>query len=90
MHKVRGNYSSCTCRSSENICSSSGGAHEKGKRDQNRMKLSLANGRLMYTFGGFFLIISAGFGPNPGYWCRVFLTLRKTLLKTLKTGAHKF
>jgi hypothetical protein len=32
MHKVRGNYSSCTCRSSKNICSSSGGAQEKGKR----------------------------------------------------------
>ncbi len=25
MHKVRGNYSSCTGRSSENICSNSGG-----------------------------------------------------------------
>jgi len=32
MHKVRGNYSSCTCRSSENICSSCGDAQEKGKR----------------------------------------------------------
>jgi hypothetical protein len=33
MHKVRGNYNSCTGRSSENICSgSSGGAQEKGKR----------------------------------------------------------
>jgi hypothetical protein len=32
MHKVQvPNYSSCTCRSSENICKSSGGAHEKGK-----------------------------------------------------------
>jgi hypothetical protein len=30
MHKVRGSYSSCTCRSSENICSSSGGPQEKG------------------------------------------------------------
>jgi hypothetical protein len=39
MHKVRGNYSSCTGRSSENICGSSGGAQEKG---QNRMKLSSA------------------------------------------------
>jgi hypothetical protein len=43
MHKDRGNYSSCTCKSSENICSSSGGAQEeKGKTGQNRMKLSLA------------------------------------------------
>jgi len=32
MHKVRGNYGSCTGRSSENICSSSGGGQEKGKR----------------------------------------------------------
>ncbi len=32
MHKVRGNYSSCTCRrSNENICSSSEGDQEKGK-----------------------------------------------------------
>jgi hypothetical protein len=63
---------------------------KKERGGQNWMKLSLANVRLMYTFGGFFFIISPGFGPNPGYWCRVFLTLRKTLLKTLKTGAHKF
>jgi hypothetical protein len=32
MHKVRGNYSNCTPRSSENICSSSGGAQENGNR----------------------------------------------------------
>jgi hypothetical protein len=38
MPKVPGNYSSCRSRSSENICSSSGGAHEKRKE---RMKLSL-------------------------------------------------
>ncbi len=31
MHEVRGNYSSPTRRSSENICSSSGGAQEQGK-----------------------------------------------------------
>jgi hypothetical protein len=32
VHKVRANYSSCTSRNSENICSSSSGsAHEKGK-----------------------------------------------------------
>ncbi len=34
MHKVRDNYSSCTCSSSENICNSSGGAEEKGKTGQ--------------------------------------------------------
>ncbi len=37
MNKVRGNYRSCTCRNSENICSSSsGGAQERG--NQNRTK----------------------------------------------------
>jgi hypothetical protein len=34
MHKVQDyNYSSFTSRSSENICSKSGGAKEKGKRE---------------------------------------------------------
>ncbi len=33
--RVETNYSSCTVRSSENICSSSGGAHEKGKTGWN-------------------------------------------------------
>ncbi len=32
MHKVWSNYNSCTCRSSENTCSSNGGVQEKGKR----------------------------------------------------------
>jgi hypothetical protein len=38
MPKGRGNYSSCTGRSSENICSSSssGGAQEKGKQDETQ------------------------------------------------------
>jgi hypothetical protein len=51
MHKVRGNYSSCTGGSSQNICSSSGGAREKEREGENRMKLSLPqkNG----TFLGF-------------------------------------
>ncbi len=35
MHKVQTNYSSCTSRSSENICSRSGGAQEKGKTGWN-------------------------------------------------------
>jgi hypothetical protein len=42
MHKVQDNYSSCTSRSCENICSSSGRAFEKGNWGQNRMELSLA------------------------------------------------
>jgi len=52
MHKVRGHYSSCTCRSSENICSSSGGAHENGNTGQNRMKLSLAQKWCISEFDG--------------------------------------
>ncbi len=35
MHKVRTNYDSCTGRSSENICVSSGGAQENGKTGWN-------------------------------------------------------
>jgi hypothetical protein len=31
MHMVTGDCGSCTCRSNEHICSSSGGAQEKGK-----------------------------------------------------------
>jgi len=86
MYKVRGNYSSCTCRSSENLCSSNGGAQEKRKdRVKTGWKLSLAQKvgaflsltpgwRLLYFCGGF-LKISPGFGPNSEYWCRVFMTL---------------
>ncbi len=67
MHKVRVNYSSCTCRSSENICSSSGGAQEKGKRgsklDETQFGtkkmvhfwVSSPPPRLIYFLAGFFL-----------------------------------
>jgi hypothetical protein len=34
----------------------------------------------MYFFGGFFLL-SLGFGPNSGYWCRVFLDLTENFTK---------
>jgi len=38
MPKVRGNYNSCTGKSSENICSSTGGAQERGgsKQDESQ------------------------------------------------------
>jgi hypothetical protein len=36
--------------------------------------------RLMYFFGGFSLI-SLSFGPNSGYWCRVFLDLTENFTK---------
>ncbi len=42
MHKVRGNYSSCTGGLSQKICSRNGGAQEKEREGQNRMKLSLS------------------------------------------------
>jgi hypothetical protein len=67
MHKVRGNCSSCTCRSSENICSSSRGALEKGKTGSkpDETQFDTKSGaflslnpphplRLMYFFAGFF------------------------------------
>jgi hypothetical protein len=34
----------------------------------------------MYFLAGFFFLISPGFGPNSGFWCCVFLTIRKTQL----------
>jgi hypothetical protein len=50
MHKVRGNYSSCTGGSSPKICSSGEGAQEKEREGQNRMKLSLPQ-KKWYIFG---------------------------------------
>jgi hypothetical protein len=35
MHKVRTHYSNCTAKSSEHICSSSGGAPKKGNTGWN-------------------------------------------------------
>jgi len=78
MHKVRGNYSSCTCGSSENICSSSGVDQEKGKKGskQDETQFGTKNGAfLSFTptlkanvfFCRFFLKISPGFGPNSGF-----------------------
>jgi hypothetical protein len=48
MHKVSGNYSSFTGRSSENICSNNGGAQAEGKSGQNRMKLSLPPKKMVH------------------------------------------
>jgi hypothetical protein len=82
--------SSCTVRSSENICSSSGGAQEKRK---DRMKLSLLPKLMVFWvsslvecyctfFAGFFLKSHPCVWPNWGFWCCVFLTLPITLLST--------
>ncbi len=94
MHKLWGNYNSCTCRSSENISSSSGD-RRSGKRKEGvkkGWKLSLAQQKscafLSFTpllkanvlVCKFFFWILSGFGSNSGFWCYVFLTLRKTLM----------
>jgi hypothetical protein len=62
---------------------------KRGSKKEDEAEFSTRNGaflsftplrRLMYFFGRFFLKISPGFGPNSGFWCRVFLTLQKTLM----------
>jgi hypothetical protein len=50
MHKVEGNYSSCTGRSSENICSIGGGGnHERGNRGskQDETQITTKNGAFL-------------------------------------------
>ncbi len=95
MHKVRGNYSSFTGRSSENICSrTSEGAQETGGQKQDETQfITPKNGAFMSfiprlkkanaLFLQVFFSISSGFGPNSGFKCCVFLTLWKTLLLRL-------
>ncbi len=72
------------------VAAAVGGAQEKGKKrgskpdetqfgTKNSAFLSFTpRWRLMYLFRVFFKKISPGFGPNSGFWWRVFLTLRKT------------
>jgi hypothetical protein len=52
MHKVRGNYSNCTSRSSKNICSSSGCAQENGNRgsDQDETQFGTKSGAFLRFF----------------------------------------
>jgi hypothetical protein len=79
MHKVRGNYNSCTCRSSENICSSSGDAQEKGKRGSNMLELRLAQKTVHFSV------------PPPlkanVHFCRVFFESHPVLDQTQGSGA---
>jgi hypothetical protein len=65
MYKVRGNYSSCICRSSENICSISGGAQEKGKMGSKHVETQFG------TKSGAFLLKANVF------CCRFFLNLTR-------------
>ncbi len=62
--RFKRNYSGCTCRSSENLCSSSGG---KKNRGWNSGK---------HKFPEFHppLLISSYVWPNSGYWCCRFVS----------------
>jgi hypothetical protein len=71
MHKVRRYYNSC--RSSENICSSSGGVQGKRGTKPDETQFGTKNdaflsfthlGRLMFFFTGFKKKSHPGFGPN--------------------------
>jgi hypothetical protein len=80
--RFKTNYNSCLVKSSENICSSSGGVQEKGKTWWN----------LVYHQNWWFSEfhpplntnvlfcrvqkISTCLSPNSGFWCCVFHTLR--------------
>ncbi len=75
-------------RAVKNICSSSGGAQDKGKTGWNSVYnqnwwFSEFHPRppwmLMYFFAGFFSNLTCVW-PNSGFWCCVCLTLRVTLL----------
>ncbi len=78
-------YSSCTVRSSENICSSSRGAREKGK---TRWTLVYHQNWRFCEFhppsnaNVFFWRFFFNLTPNSGLWCCAFLTLQITLLYT--------
>jgi len=83
------NYSSCTVKSSENICSSSGGGQEKVKTGWNSVYHQIRcfffefhpHWMLMYFLQ--VLKISPPIWPNSGLWCHVFLTSRINLMFTL-------
>jgi hypothetical protein len=79
MHKVRGNYSNCTCRSSEKICSSSGGAEEKGKTGSKRDETQIG------TKSGAFLSLALRPLKANVLFCKFFLnfTLFWTKLRVL-------
>ncbi len=84
--KFETDYSSCTVRMSENLCSSNGGAQEKGKTGWNLVyhqnwweKSFIPPWMLMYFFAGFFWV-SPCVWANSGFWCCAFLPLWITLI----------
>jgi hypothetical protein len=83
------NYSRCTGKSSENICSSSGGARKKGKTGWNSVYhqiwwfffwVSPSLNANVFCVG---FLISPRVWPNLGLWCHVFFTSWITLMFTL-------
>ncbi len=90
------NYSRCTGRSSENLCSSSGAAQVNERRDETQKSIKIDGflsfippWMLMYFLAGIFLI-SPCVWPNSGYWCCLFLTLQISLLGDNFKNCSKF
>jgi hypothetical protein len=87
------NYSSCTVRSSENICSD----QEKGKTGWNSVyhqnwwfsEFHHPPWMLVYFFAGF-LWISPCVWPNSGFWCCCFsyFTHNSIIYSTLSSSAR--
>ncbi len=71
MHKVRDNYSNCTCRNSENICSSSGGAQGNGNRGSKQDETQFGT-----KSAAFFSFLVFFFGTNE----------KNSLLKETRTA----
>jgi hypothetical protein len=79
MHKVRGSYSSCTCRSSENIFTSGGGPQKKGNRGSKEDETQFGT-----KSGG----PPAPPPPSPRLlFCRCFLKSHSVLDQTQGSGA---
>jgi hypothetical protein len=81
MHKVRGNYSNCTCRSSEKICSSSGGAEEKGKTGSKQDETQFG------TKSGAFLSLALRPLKANVLFCKFFFEFHPVLDQTQGSGA---
>jgi hypothetical protein len=64
---LESNYSSCIGRSSENICSSSGGAHEKAKRGWNSVYHKKLVEKLVWVLPSYFCFVK--FHSQLSIWC---------------------
>ncbi len=76
--RFKRNYSGCTCRSSENLCSSSSGGKKKieSETQETINFLSFTHPLECWcTSMRICLWISSYVWPNSGYWCCLFITL---------------